>query len=138
MSLLDELTIQRTEKSDIRILNILRKIVRMKDQVKLSYHFSYRLIITYFIFRYIAFLASQSNFNSFILFHFIRKALINFYRLNFITIRTDTTKQSQKQAMKTFDSLQFKSIANNDQILLPLITSLPFIDYTGYWLYDLL
>ena len=60
MSLLDELTIQRTEKSDIRILNILRKIVRMKDQVKLSYHFSYRLIITYFIFRYIAFLASQS------------------------------------------------------------------------------
>ena len=63
---------------------------------------------------------------------------MNFYQLNFIVVRTDTTNQSQKQAMKTFTSVQFKSIANNDQILLPLITSLPFIDYTGYWLYDLL
>ena len=80
MSLLDELTIQRTEKSDIRILNILRKIVRMKDQVKLSYHFSYRLIITYFIFRYIAFLANQSNFNTFILFHFIQKIYPIYFR----------------------------------------------------------
>ena len=50
MSLLDELTIHRTEKSDIRILNILRKIVRMKDQVKLSYHFCDSLIITKIIY----------------------------------------------------------------------------------------
>ena len=63
---------------------------------------------------------------------------MNFYRLNFIIIRTDSTNQSQKQALEKFNSVQFKSIANNDQILLPLITSLPFIDYTGYWLYDLL